>query len=82
MPYLVGGSFKKGGIVAQAVVTFMCGIAIPLVPFTVLIKKHEMSLAFRILTIFYIYRVGDVCTARDYDGRHKVPATASPDHGS
>jgi hypothetical protein len=32
----------------------MCGIAIPLVPFTVLIKKHEMSLAFRILTIFYI----------------------------
>jgi hypothetical protein len=32
----------------------MCRIAIPLVPFTVLIKKHEMSLAFPILTIFYI----------------------------
>ena len=31
---------------------------------------------------YVLYRVGDVCTARDCDGRHKVPATASPDHGS
>jgi hypothetical protein len=34
-------SFKKGGIVAQAVVTFMCGIATPLVPFTILIKNTK-----------------------------------------